>query len=169
MTRSNYTTHGEQGPLLRESTGGPASRAASGGTSPALAQDQLSFSVRYSLPEYISFMWQHAGYLIRRRRIGRFASWWLLSKSTSAAAMHFVAQGRARRIYEFTIDEHGIVRSSGTGVTLVPWGDVSAVRSYSCGYMLVLKRGTLPIPFRCLSATQAGAMDCFAAALRASR
>ena len=66
-------------------------------------------------------------------------------------------------------DEHGIVRSSGTGVTLVPWGDVSAVRSYSCGYMLVLKRGTLPIPFRCLSATQAGAMDCFAAALRASR
>lgn len=169
MVRSNYTKHGDQGPLLRESAGAPAGRAASAGSGPALAQDQISFTVRYSLLEYISFMWQHAGYLIRRRRIGRFASLWLLSKSTSAAAMHFVAQGRARRIYEFTIDAHGIVRSSGTGVTLVPWGDVSAIRSYSCGYVMVLKRGTLPIPFRCLSAAQAGAMNCFAAAVRASR
>ena len=129
---------------------------------------QLRFTVRYALPEYVSFMWQHAGYLIRRRRIGRLASWWMLSKSTSAAAMRFVVQGRARHVYDFTIDEHGIVRASGTGVTLVPWSDVSAIRRYSRGYMMVLKRGTLPIPFRCLDGVQAGAMDGFAVMLKAA-
>jgi len=169
MTRSNYSKHGDQGPMRRESAGGPAGRTAGAGSVAATAQDQLSFSVRYTLLEYTSFMWQHAGFLIRRRRIGRFATWWMLCKSTTAAALHFVLQGRGRHVYDFTIDAHGIIRSSGTGVTLVPWGDVSAIRRYSCGYMLVLARGTLPIPFRCLSASQAGAMDCFAVAVRAAR
>ena len=127
---------------------------------------ELHFKVRYALPEYVSFMWQHAGYLIRRRRIGRLATWWMLSKSTSAAAMHFVTQGRSRHLYDFTIDGHGIIRTSGTGVTLVPWDDVSGIRRYSRGYMMVLKRGTLPIPFRCLSSTQAGVMDGFAATFK---
>lgn len=161
------------GPLRREST--PldpvrmdlpvVERAA-----PAVAQaepgGELHFTVRYALPEYVSFMWQHAGYLIRRRRIGRFATWWMLCRSTAAAAMHFITQGRSRTLYDFTIDAHGIIRTSGTGVTLVPWGDVSAIRRYSRGYMMVLKRGTLPIPFRCLSGAQASVMDVFAAAVK---
>lgn len=129
---------------------------------------ELHFSVRYALLEYVSFMWQHAGYLIRRRRIGRVATWWMNIKSTSAAAMHFIAQGRARRIYDFTIDDHGIIRTSGSGVTLVPWGDVTAIRRYSRGYMMVLKRGTLPIPFRCLNRSQAGIMDNFTSTLKAA-
>jgi len=119
----------------------------------------LRFSVRYALAEYLSFMWQHAGYLIRRRRVGRAAGWCLQAKSTSAAALHFVAQGRARRIYEFTIDEHGIVRASPRGVTLVKWDQVKAVRRYTRGYLLVLAQGTLPIPFRCLELAQMTAMD----------
>lgn len=137
-------------------------------TAPSLAPQshELHFKVRYALPEYVSFMWQHAGYLIRRRRIGRFATWWMLSKSTSAAAMHFVTQGRSRHLYDFTIDDHGIVRTSGSGVTLVPWADVTAIRRYSRGYMMVLKRGTLPIPFRCLSGAQASVMDMFAASVK---
>ena len=164
------------GPLRRESVSAeplcadlPAVERAAPAV-PAAVQAQpggeLHFTVRYALPEYISFMWQHAGYLIRRRRIGRVASWWMLSKSTSAAAMHFVTQGRSRNLYAFTIDAHGIIRTSGTGVTLVPWGDVSAIRRYSRGYMMVLKRGTLPIPFRCLSGSQASIMDVFAAAVK---
>jgi hypothetical protein len=48
------------------------------------------------------------------------------------------------------IDEHGVVRTSDTGVTLIDWADVSALRTYPRGLMMVLKRGTLPIPFRCL-------------------
>jgi hypothetical protein len=131
--------------------------------------EQIHFTVRYALPEYVSFMWQHAGFLIRRRRIGRVASWWLLSKTTAASALHFVLQGRASHLYDFTIDEHGIIRASGKGVTLLPWADVSAIRRYGPGYMLVLTRGTLPIPFRCLDAAQAGAMDAFAVTLKAAR
>ncbi len=130
---------------------------------------ELHFKVRYALPEYVSFMWQHGGYLIRRRRIGKLATWWMLSKSTTTAAMHFVAQGRSRHLYDFLIDVHGIVRTSSTGVTLVPWTDVTAIRRYTNGYMMVLKRGTLPVPFRCLDKAQANLMDAFAATVKLSR
>lgn len=124
---------------------------------------ELHFFVRYSLPEYISFMWQHGGFLIRRRRIRWPASFFLRFKSTFSAALNFVLMGRGRRTYEFTIDEHGIVRTSG-GVTLIDWEDVSAVRTYTRGFMMVLKRGTLPIPFRCLSDAQMAVMRNLAAA-----
>ena len=146
------------------------------GTAPAeppLAADaplplsELHFFVRYTLGEYISFMWQHGGYLIRRRRIRFPASLYLRLKSTVSAAMHFVLLGRGRRTYEFTIDQHGIVRTSG-GVTLIGWEDVTAVRSYTHGFMMVLKRGTLPIPYRALSDAQLGAMKQLAAARRDS-
>jgi hypothetical protein len=128
----------------------------------------LAFSVRYRLAEYVSFMWQHAGYLIRRRRIGWAATYYMLVKSTAGAALHFVAQGRARRTYDFTIDRHGIVRSTAGGVTLIGWEDVTAIRSYSRGYLMVLKRGTLPIPFRCLDREQSAALRGFAARVRAA-
>ncbi|HEY0065120.1 MAG TPA: YcxB family protein [Telluria sp.] len=144
-------------------------RGESAGAGPALAPGELHFSVRYALPEYVSFMWQHAAFLIRRRRVGRLTGLWLLSRSTAAAAMHFVAQRRASRVYEFSVDDHGIIRVCGTGVTLVPWTDVSAIRRYSCGYIVVLKRGTLPIPLRCLTAGQTRSMDAYAAGVKAAR
>lgn len=131
-----------------------------------LTPDALHFFVRYSLREYTSFMWQHGGFLIRRRRVRWPASLLLRLKSTFSAALNFVLLGRGRRTYEFTIDEHGIVRTSG-GVTLIDWEDVAAVRTYSRGFMMVLKRGTLPIPFRCLSERQVDAMRALAAARHA--
>jgi hypothetical protein len=164
MSGTKYAKHADQGPLLRESVTRPHGSSAGASAPPAL-HEQLNFSVQYGLPEYVSFMWQHAGFLIRRRRIGMLASYWLLSKSTSAA-MHFVLQGRSRRMYDFTVDEHGIIRACGTGVTLVPWADVQAIRRYSRGFLLVLLRGTLPIPYRCLSASQTAVMDAITARLR---
>ncbi len=125
----------------------------------------LHFFVRYTLREYIGFMWQHGGFLIRRRRVRWPASLYLRIKSTASAALHFVLLGRGKRTYEFTIDRHGIVRTSG-GVTLIDWADVTAVRTYSRGFMMVLKRGTLPIPYRCLNETQQGAMRMLAATRR---
>ncbi len=134
---------------------------------PPLPLSELHFFVRYTLGEYISFMWQHGGFLIRRRRIRFPASLYLRLKSTLGAAFHFVMAGRGRRTYEFTIDQHGIVRTSG-GVTLIGWEDVIGVRSYSRGFMMVLKRGTLPIPYRALSDGQLEAMKELAAARRDS-
>jgi hypothetical protein len=134
---------------------------------PPVPLSELHFSVRYTLGEYISFMWQHGGFLIRRRRIRWPASLYLRFKSTASAALHFILAGRGRRTYEFTIDQHGIVRTSG-GVTLIGWEDVTGVRTYSHGFMMVLKRGTLPIPYRALSDTQMAAMKELAAARRDS-
>lgn len=134
---------------------------------PPVPLSELHFFVRYTLGEYISFMWQHGGFLIRRRRIRWPASLYLRLKSTLGAALHFVMLGRGRRTYEFTIDQHGIVRTSG-GVTLIGWEDVVGVRTYTRGFMMVLKRGTLPIPYRALSEAQMDAMKELAAARRDS-
>ncbi|MFC0131336.1 YcxB family protein [Massilia eurypsychrophila] len=131
-----------------------------------LALMPLEFSVRYSLFEYVSFMWQHAHHLIRRRRIHAPASWYMLVKSTWASAFHFVTQGRSRHTYAFTIDRHGIVRTGPGGVTLIGWEDVSAIRSYARGRLMVLKRGTLPIPARCLTREQSDGLAAYAAWVR---
>jgi hypothetical protein len=128
----------------------------------------LEFSVRYSLFEYVSFMWQHAHHLIRRRRIQAPASWYMLVKSTWASAFHFVTQGRSRHTYAFTIDRHGIVRTGPGGVTLIGWEDVSAIRSYARGRLMVLKRGTLPIPARCLTHEQSDGLAAYAALIKAT-
>ncbi len=128
-----------------------------------LSDRPIEFSVRYALMEYVSFMWQHARYLIRRRRIAAPASWYMLVKSTWSAAFHFIVQRRSRHTYAFTIDRHGIVRTGPGGVTLIGWDDVSAIRSYSRGRLLVLKRGTLPIPARCLDREQSARLAGYAA------
>ena len=127
----------------------------------------LHFLVRYSLGEYIGFMWQHAGYLIRRRRVGRVNSAYLRIKSTFTAALHFILLRRGRRTYEMTIDAHGIVRVSDSGVTLIGWDDVRLIRRYRNGFLMVLKRGTLPIPYRCLSQDDIAAMRGFASTMKA--
>ena len=127
----------------------------------------LHFLVRYTLAEYIGFMWQHAGYLIRRRRVGAFQSHYLRLKSTFTAGLHFVLLRRGSRTYEMTIDPHGIVRVSDSGVTLIAWDDVRLIRRYRRGFLMVLKRGTLPIPYRCLSEGDIAALRGFARTLKA--
>jgi hypothetical protein len=126
----------------------------------------LHFLVRYTLAEYAGFMWQHAGYLIRRRRVGRINGTYLRIKSTLMAAVHFILLRRGSRTYEMTIDFHGIVRVSDSGVTLIAWHDVRLIRRYRNGFLMILKRGTLPIPYRCLSQDDIAAMRGFARTLR---
>ena len=152
---------GREDGLYEAAAGSPASSSSPAGS----VLCDLHFFVRYSLREYIGFMWQHGGFLIRRRRVRWPAGLYLRIKSTASAALHFVLLRRGQRTYEFTIDRHGIVRTSG-GVTLIDWADVTAVRTYSRGFMMVLKRGTLPIPFRCLNEAQQGAMRMLAATRR---
>ena len=131
--------------------------------------EPLEFAVRYTLSEYVSFMWHHGRNLIRRRRIRAPTSWYMLLKSTWSAAFHFVMQGRSRHTYEFTIDRHGIVRTGPGGVTLIGWEDVSAIRSYARGRLMVLRRGTLPIPERCLDRGQSANLGMYAAWVRAAQ
>ncbi len=165
MLSFNHPTQAGEG--LDLPLGGlPAETVSSRQTVPAtIPLGELHFQVRYTLGEYIGFMWQHGGFLIRRRRVRWPAGLFLRFRSTASAALNFLLLGRGRRTYEFTIDRHGIVRTSG-GVTLIGWEDVTAVRTYKRGFMMVLKRGTLPIPFRCLSDGQVAAMRGLAAARR---
>jgi hypothetical protein len=127
----------------------------------------LHFLVRYTLGEYLGFMWQHAGWLIRRRRVGRINGSYLRVKSTFMAALHFILLRRGSRTYEMTLDAHGIMRVSDSGVTLIGWHDVRLVRRYRHGFLLVLKLGTLPIPYRCLKQDEITALRSFAASLKA--
>lgn len=126
----------------------------------------LHFLVRYTLGEYIGFMWQHAGHLIRRRRVGALNRHYLRVKSTFTAALHFILLRRGSRTYEMTIDDSGIVRVSDTGVTLIGWDDVRQIRRYRQGFLMVLQRGTLPIPYRCLNPDEIAALRGFATTLR---
>jgi hypothetical protein len=126
----------------------------------------MVFSVQYSLSEYSGFMWEHAGYLIRRRRLGFLRTYLMLLKTTGSAALHFMAAGRGKLVYEFTIDDHGIVRSCSRGVTLIAWDDVIRIRRYRRGYLMVLKRGTLPLPYRCLGDAERAGMERYAEMLK---
>ncbi len=172
MSWFNHHSQPDGGPLLRGSAA-PVPVNLRNDATPATVKlvpgrDDCHFSVQYTLSEYLSFMRAHAAYLIRRRRIGAMMGWWLLTKSSAAAGWHFVSQGRGRNVYEFSIDDHGIIRVCGSGVTLVPWNDVSAIRRYARGYLVVLKRGTLPIPLRCLTAQEVRSMNVFTARVKAT-
>jgi hypothetical protein len=125
---------------------------------PPAERYSLHFWVRYSFAEYVNFMWEHGGYLIRRRHVRWPMGVYLRLKSTLSAATHFVLLQRGKRTYEFQIDQHGIVRTSDTGVSLIDWSDVQRIRTYSSGFMMILKRGTVPIPFRCLNKDEVSAM-----------
>ncbi|MFP5390796.1 MAG: YcxB family protein [Gammaproteobacteria bacterium] len=160
--------------MPRESAGAAASGLASPGAGPQAppgersVQRSIQFNVRYSLGEYTLFMWQHSSYLIRRRKFSGPAAWWMAARSTWSAAFNFFVQRRSRHVYEFTVDDHGVVRTNSAGVTLVPWSDVIAIRRYTGGFMMVLQRGTLPIPYRCLDEQQKAVMGSFAETLRAT-
>lgn len=141
----------------------PFAAAATLGTMPFA----LHFLVRYTLAEYIGFMWQHATWLVRRRRVFGLNSLWLRFRSTFTAALHFILLRRGSRTYEMTIDEHGIVRVSDSGVTLIGWDDVRLIRRYRNGFLMILTRGTVPIPYRCLNQDEIAALRGFASSLRA--
>jgi hypothetical protein len=66
----------------------------------------------------------------------------------------FLLKRRRMPVCEFAIDRSAIARSSRAGEFRRGWEEVTAVRSYSRGYLLLFKRGALPIPFRCLDPAQ---------------
>lgn len=66
----------------------------------------------------------------------------------------FLYKQRRMPVSAFTIDRQTIARSSDTGEFRRSWDEVTSVRSYSRGYLLLFRRGALPIPFRCLDSGQ---------------
>lgn len=69
----------------------------------------------------------------------------------------FLFKKRRMPSCSFRIDGGGIERSSRTGTLVRAWSDVAAVRRYRRGYLLLLDKGALPIPYRCLDRGQSDA------------
>lgn len=85
---------------------------------------------------------------------------WVLLLATPV----FLLKKRRMPVCEFTIDGRAIARSSAAGDLRRGWDEVTSVRSYSRGYLLVFKRGAVPIPFRCLDSGQLERLRAFALA-----
>lgn len=66
----------------------------------------------------------------------------------------FFVKKRRMPLCEFTIDRTAIARQSKGGAFRRGWDEVTAVRSYSRGYLVCFRRGAVPIPFRCLDGGQ---------------
>jgi hypothetical protein len=66
----------------------------------------------------------------------------------------FFLKKRRMPVCEFRIDGHGIARTSRLGTFERTWDEVTMVRRYSRGYLLMFARGGIPIPFRCLDQQQ---------------
>lgn len=66
----------------------------------------------------------------------------------------FLFKKRRMSACSFRIDGGGIERTSRTGTFVRAWSDVAAVRRYRRGYLLLLDKQALPIPYRCLDQAQ---------------
>lgn len=66
----------------------------------------------------------------------------------------FLAKQRRMPSCAFRIDAAGIARTSRRGTLVRAWPDVAAVRRYRRGYLLLLHKGAVPIPMRCMDHAQ---------------
>lgn len=77
------------------------------------------------------------------------AGFWVL-----LTAPLFLFRQRRMPLCAFTIDGTAIAQRSARGEFRRGWDEVTGVRSYRRGYLLLFARGALPIPFRCLDSGQ---------------
>lgn len=59
----------------------------------------------------------------------------------------------------FAFSEQALTRTSRAGVKTVAWSDVLRVRRFSSAYLIEVAAGGLPLPYRCLDASQRAAFD----------
>ncbi|MFK3738055.1 YcxB family protein [Massilia sp. TN1-12] len=66
----------------------------------------------------------------------------------------FLFKKRRMPSCSFRIGCGGIERTSRTGTLVRAWSDVTTVRRYRRGYLLLLDKGAVPIPYRCMDKAQ---------------
>ena len=122
------------------------------------ATQAIRFDVVYTLREYLDFVRDHLAFVLRRR-VGPLAGAWVALIGTP---IFLVKKHRMPRC-AFRIDAHGIERETATGTLARSWAQVQAVRRYRRGYLVLLERGAMPIPLRCLDRAQEAALRRWAA------
>ncbi len=74
----------------------------------------------------------------------------------------FYMKKRRMPLCVFEIDAAGIVRPTRSGQLVRRWDEVEAVRRCRQGYLVIVESGAMPIPLRCLTATQQERFRAFA-------
>lgn len=127
----------------------------------------ISFEVYYGAEEYVSTLLEYA--LVRRRRNMRKK----LNAEPEAVRLPWdqrltlrvlgpvVLRYKMRKhgTCRFRIDETQIERTSKQGTLRIPWHEVVAIHRFSKAYLVEKDRGAVPLPYRCLDAGQATALD----------
>ena len=124
----------------------------------------VSFSVSYTLSEYLSFVHEHAAVVMAderatkgkapREKLSTFTHYFI----TAFASIMFFFKKRRMPVCAFTIDEERIVRTTADGQLVVPWHEIVAIHRYSQGYLVAKANGAMPLPFRCLTVAQASVL-----------
>jgi len=124
----------------------------------------LTFSVSYTLGEYLSFVREHTGIVMAEERAKRgkppraSVPAFVMLFVIPFASVAFFFKKRRMPVCDFFIDEDRIVRTTADGKLVVPWNDVTAIHRYSQGYLVAKKNGAMPLPLRCLDAEQAATL-----------
>ncbi|MES2130588.1 MAG: YcxB family protein [Pseudomonadota bacterium] len=113
----------------------------------------ITFTVSYTLPEYLSFVREHLPVMAAARGRPRLPGWARVA-ALWGARLAFRYKKRKMPVCAFVIDDERIVRTSAAGVQEYAWSQVEQLHAYSAGYLLALPKGALPLPYRCLSAAQ---------------
>jgi hypothetical protein len=129
---------------------------------------QIAFEVYYRRGEYVTTVSEYV--LFRRNQKMRRKSpetalaasrlpWYDRITISLVAPLALRYKLRKLGTCAFDIDEHRIQRTSKLGVLCIPWRELIAVHRLSQAYLFEKARGAVPVPYRCLSATQVAALD----------
>lgn len=128
-------------------------------TSTDTPEPALSFSVSYSLREYLSIVQDHlptavqAEQLRRGKPPGRLPA---LARPVVAlvASCLFFYKKRRMPVCHFRIDGQAIQRETADGTLTIPWSEVLAVHAYTQGYLVEKAKGAVPLPYRCFGSAE---------------
>jgi hypothetical protein len=133
-------------------------RAAEEGPSPG----PIRFSVSYTLVDHAAIVQQHLAKLMRQHRLPFMTRMWV---RLLAVPVFLFARHRMPAC-EFRIDGERIERVTARGSVSKRWNELMALRRYSHGYLLTFRKGSIPIPYRCLDGDQSRRLRVFAARRR---
>jgi len=130
----------------------------------------IRFAVTYTLRDYLTVLREHVSMESARRsgkKLGALTRATLPIWVTLIGLPMYVIKRLHMPVCDFRIDDDGVSRSSAKGTQTKPWNELVEARAYSGSYLLVFKRGAMPVPYRCLSAQQVVRMRALLAQVQA--
>jgi len=125
----------------------------------------ITFSVSYTLAEYLDFVKNHALIVTNSElatrgkpalaKLPAFLAPFILVP----AAIGFYFKKRDMPVCAFKIDTDAIVRTTNDGPYEMRWDQVRSIHRYPLGYLVASKDGAFPLPRRCFDSIQFNALE----------